>query len=202
MIRKYRDLSLALTILTILSMVQIVNAATPIDIHKSKIEWLGTKVTGQHNGTLKLKKADVTIERGKLSSGQFIFDMTSIQVVDIKDPKRNKSLERHLKNDDFFGVNQYPTAVFEFSQATPIKGASSGEPNYYFKGDLTMKGITHALEFDALVKLKKSKGRASGKILVDRTKYDIRYKSGKFFDGLGDRAIHDEFTISFDVVTR
>ncbi len=177
-------------------------ATTPIDIHKSSVEWLGTKVTGQHNGSLELKKGEVTIENSKLKSGRFIFDMTSITVLDIEDKKWNKKLEKHLKNEDFFGVKNYPAAVFEFSEASPIKNAIKNGPNYHLKGDLTIKGITHALDFDAIVNLKKSRAHAQGKIIVDRTKYNIRYKSGKFFEGLGDKAIHDEFTISFDVVTR
>ena len=177
-------------------------ATTPIDLSKSTVAWVGNKVTGSHNGTLEIQKGEVTIEKGVLKSGRFILDMTSIKVLDIKDEKRNKSLERHLKNDDFFGVHNYPKGVFEFSVASPIKDAQDEAPNYHFKGDLTLKGITHALEFDARVDLKKRGASASGQIIVDRTKYNIRYKSNKFFDGLGDRAIYDEFIITFQVVTK
>ena len=192
--------SLTLLLISIFSLPGL--ASTPIDTQKSKVFWLGTKVTGQHDGSIGMKKGEVTIEDNKIVGGRFIFDMTTIQVLDIKEAKWNKKLEQHLKNDDFFGVQYYPVSVFEFSDATPIKKAQKGEPNYRFKGDLTIKGITHALEFDALVDLKKSKAHASGEIIVDRAKYDIRYKSGTFFEGLGDKAIHDEFTISFDVMTR
>ena len=177
-------------------------AGTPIDISKSTVEWVGNKVTGSHNGSLEIQKGEVTIEKGVIQGGRFILDMTSIKVLDIKDPKKNKSLEKHLKNDDFFGVNNYPKTVFEFGEATPIKGAKKGEANYHFKGELTIKGITHALEFDARVDLKKRGASASGEILVDRAKYNIRYKSNTFFDGLGDRAIYDEFSITFHVETK
>lgn len=177
-------------------------AGTPIDVSKSTVEWVGNKVTGSHDGSLEILKGEVTIEKGTIKGGRFILDMTSIKVLDIKDPKKNKSLEKHLKNDDFFGVNNYPKGVFEFSVATPIKGAKEGEPNYHFKGDLALKGITHALEFDARVDMNKKGATASGTIIVDRTKYNIRYKSNKFFDGLGDRAIYDEFIITFRVVTQ
>ena len=177
-------------------------ATTPIDVHKSSVEWLGTKVTGQHSGILELKKGEITLEQGKLQSGRFILDMTSIKVLDIKDKKWNKKLEKHLKDEDFFGVDNYPVAIFECTSPEPLKGEKKGEPNYRFNGDLTIKGITHALAFDAVVDIKKTKARASGKITVDRTKYGIRYKSGKFFEGLGDKAIHDEFVISFDVITK
>jgi len=200
--KKNKDVNIILTLLMFVLMIQHVNATTPIDIHKSSVDWLGTKVTGQHNGNLELKKGEVTIEKGKLKSGRFIFDMTSIKVLDIEDKKWNRKLEQHLKDKDFFGVKHYPTAVFEFNQASPIKETKKGEPNYHIKGDLTIKSITHALEFNARVDLKKSGSHASGKIIVDRTKYGIRYKSGKFFEGLGDKAIHDEFIITFDVITK
>ncbi|NQT62308.1 MAG: YceI family protein [Candidatus Marinimicrobia bacterium] len=177
-------------------------AGTPIDVKKSTVEWVGNKVTGSHNGSLEIQKGEVTIEKGVIRSGRFILDMTSIKVLDIKDKKKNRSLEKHLKHDDFFGVNNYPKAVFEFAVASPIKGAKDDEPNYHFKGDLTLKGITHALDFDARVDMKKKSASASGQIIVDRTKYNIRYKSNKFFDGLGDRAIYDEFSITFNVLTK
>jgi len=176
-------------------------ASTPIDVKKSTVEWVGNKVTGSHNGTLEIEKGEVTIEKGMIKNGRFILDMTSIKVLDIEDEKWNKKLEKHLKAEDFFGVNNYPKAVFEFAEATPIKGAGADEPNYHFKGDLTLKSITHALAFDARVDINKQGASASGQIIVDRTKYDIRYKSNKFFDGLGDRAIYDEFSITFHVIT-
>ena len=183
-------------------LVQPAKASTPIDVKKSTVEWVGNKVTGSHNGSLEILKGEVILEKGVIKGGSFILDMTSIKVLDIEDEKRNKNLENHLKDDDFFGVNYYPKAVFEFSVATPIKGAKTGQPNYHFKGDLTLKGITHALDFDALVVLNKTGASASGQIIVDRTKYNIRYKSNKFFDGLGDKAIYDEFSISFHVLTQ
>ena len=191
-----------LTTATLLLLVQASFATTPVDVTKSTVEWIGNKVTGSHNGSLEIQKGEVTIEKGMIQSGRFILDMTSIKVLDIKNEKKNKSLENHLKDDDFFGVDYYPKAVFEFAVATPLKGVKEGEPNYHFKGDLTLKGITHALEFDARVDIKKQGASASGQILVDRTKYNIRYKSNKFFDGLGDRAIYDEFSITFHVVTK
>jgi polyisoprenoid-binding protein YceI len=177
-------------------------ASTSIDVKKSSVEWLGKKVTGEHSGSLDLINGVVTIEKGEIKSGRFVLDMTSIKVLDIKDEKWNKKLEKHLKDDDFFGVNYYPKAVFEFNVAAPLENVKEGEPNYHFKGDLTLKGITHALEFDAFVELNKTRARASGQIIVDRTKYNLRYKSNKFFDGLGDKAIYDEFFITFSVQTR
>jgi len=182
----------------LVGIVQPARVATPIDINKSTIEWFGTKVAGQHNGALSLKDGSVNIERGTFTGGRFVFDMSSIKVLDIKDEKWNLKLENHLKSEDFFGVEKHPLAVFEIISATPQKGSDS----YEIKGDLIIKGITHVVTFIAQVDINDSGSHARGKITVDRTLYDIRYKSGKFFENLGDKTIHDEFIITFDVVTQ
>jgi len=177
-------------------------AGTSIDVDNSQIEWLGKKVTGQHNGSLNLKNGEVYIEKGALTGGRFVFDMTSIKVLDIKDPKWNSKLEKHLKNDDFFATDKHPKAVFEFKEATPLKNANAEAPNYAIAGDLTIKGITHVVKFQARVDIDKKQSRAQGEIIVDRTLYGIKYKSGKFFEDIGDRAIYDDFQITFNVVTQ
>jgi len=182
--------------------VQTSLASTPIDLNKSQVEWLGKKITGQHNGNLQLEKGVVEIDNGTLTGGRFVFDMKSIKVLDIEDSKWNKKLEKHLKNDDFFGVKQYPFAVFEITSVVPLKKAGPDDENYELKGELTIKGITHTVGFMSRVDVKSKHSSASGTIIVDRTLYGIRYKSGKFFDGLGDKAIYDDFAISFEVVTK
>jgi len=188
--------------MTTLLLSQVALAGTPIDVNRSKVEWLGEKVMGQHHGNLQLKKGEVEIENRTLLGGRLVFDMKSINVLDIKDPKRKGNLEKHLRDDDFFGVAQYPFAIFEITSAVPIRKAGPGEENYEIQGELTIKGITHAVSFKTLVDIKSKRSSASGKIIVDRTRYGIRYKSGKFFDGLGDRVIYDDFVISFDVLTK
>lgn len=156
-----------LVVLVFLAFPSLIMANTPIDIQKSQIEWLGKKVTGQHDGTLKLESGQVEIQ-----------------------------------DDDFFGVDKYPRAVFEISKAMPLKKVTAEAPNYEISGDLTIKGITHVVQFQARVDIQKQQSRARGDIIVDRTLYGIKYKSGKFFEDIGDRAIYDDFTISFDVMTQ
>jgi len=177
-------------------------AATPIDLTKSQVEWLGKKVTGQHNGTLELKDGQVDIQKDMLKGGRFVFDMTSIKVLDLKEEKWRTKLENHLKNDDFFAADKFPEAIFEISKATRIKNVAPEAPNYRITGDLAIKGITHVVEFDARVDIGPKTSRAQGEIIVDRTRYGISYKSGKFFENIGNQAIYDDFTVSFDVVTR
>ena len=76
---------------------------------------------------------------------------------------------------------------------------ASGKPNYRVTGDLTIKGITHPNTFDVLFWMEGKEARAAATITFDRTKYDIKYRSGTFFPEIGDKAISDAVTLTFDV---
>lgn len=161
--------------------------STPIKIDESKVEWVGKKVTGQHSGDIALKSGDITFEDGRLTGGTFVLDMTSINTTDLKGGGAAK-LNGHLKSDDFFGVANHPTATLEIKSATPASEADT----YNVSGELTIKGITKPITFQAVA----GSNMAKADIAVDRTLYDIKYGSGSFFDGLGDKMIYNVFEIS------
>jgi polyisoprenoid-binding protein YceI len=171
-----------------------------IDVDKSRVLWLGKKVTGAHDGTIDIKSGKVLFKGDTLVSGTIIIDMPSIRVTDIKDADRNKKLELHLKNADFFDVENYAQAKFEFLEAILI-GQDGKRMRYTVEGDLQIKGISHPLSIQIEVSRGAKAASAEGRAIVDRTLYDIRYKSVKFFPTLGDRAIYDDFEISFDLLT-
>jgi polyisoprenoid-binding protein YceI len=101
----------------------------------------------------------------------------------------------HLKSDDFFSVAKFPLASLEVKSVT----AKSGNL-YHFTADLTIKGITAPIEFDAEVNMTSDQVTATGTMVVNRTKYDIKYRSGSFFSDLGDKMIYDDFTLKFKLV--
>jgi polyisoprenoid-binding protein YceI len=101
----------------------------------------------------------------------------------------------HLKNEDFFNVAKFPKSTFEVISVTPKAG-----DEYLVKGKLTIKGITNDVEFPATIKNDGKKLTATAKIIVDRTKYDIRYGSSSFFDNLGNKAISNEFELDLNLV--
>lgn len=169
-----------------------------VDAAKSTITWIGRKVTGSHNGTITLKSGSLNVDGKKVTGGSFVIDMTSIKNVDIKDAEGVAKLEGHLKADDFFGVTKFPTCNFVIT-----KVAGNGA-NVTVSGNLTIKGVTKPLSFPATVAVN-ADGTVSalaGKIIVDRTKYDIRYGSKSFFDSLGDKAIDDEFELNVKLVAK
>jgi polyisoprenoid-binding protein YceI len=161
-----------------------------VDVSKSEINWVGKKVTGQHSGIIKLKEGALVFDGNKLTGGTFTVDMTSITVTDLKAGDGKEDLEGHLKADDFFGSANFPTATLVFKTI-----ATKGNDLYTVTADLTIKGKTNLITFDITAK----GNTATTTLKVDRTKYDIKYKSGSFFDGLGNKAIYDDFELKVDL---
>ena len=164
-----------------------------VDSKVSKMEWVGKKVTGQHNGTVTVDGGEVTVEDGMITGGTLYIDMTSIVVEDIKDPETNGKLKGHLMSDDFFSVENHPKAKLVIT-----KVEKKGD-KYHIHGDLTIKGITSKVEIPASITMENGKLVAIGETEIDRTNYDIRFRSGKFFDDLGDKMIYDNFVVKFKV---
>jgi len=162
-----------------------------INTSKSVISWVGKKVTGQHTGTINFKDGVLNFKKGKLTGGNFTVDMNSVTVTDL-DGKGKTNLEGHLKAEDFFGADKYPTSKLVFKSVKPTKTANV----YTVVADLTIKNITKPVTFDLIV----NNNSATSAFKVDRTKYDITYKSGSVFDGLGDAAIYDDFDLTVNLV--
>ncbi len=168
-----------------------------VNTEKSKIYWTGKKVTGKHTGTLMLKSGTVTVKNGIPTEATIDIDMNTIVVTDIEDPGTNAKLTGHLNSEDFFSTEKHPVGQFTAVEFTPIAGAEGEEPNYTVKGKLTLKGKTDMVTFPAFISVSGDKMVANGKITFDRTKWDIRYGSGSFFDGLGDKMIYDDVDLNF-----
>lgn len=166
-----------------------------VDEKNSTIGWIGKKVTGQHTGNVQIASGEFTVDKKAIKDGSFEIDMTTITVTDVTDPNGNAKLVGHLKNDDFFGVEKFPKAKFVITSVTPKAG-----DEYTIKGNLTIKGITDSVEFPATIKNDGKKITASAKIIVDRTKYGIKFRSTNFFENLGDKAISNDFELDVKLV--
>ncbi len=173
-----------------------------LDATASTFEWNASKVTGKHNGIVAIKSGEFNVKAGAIAAGSFVMDMTSIKVLDITDAETNGKLTGHLNSDDFFSTAKNPEAKFEIVSAEAIQGAAAGAPNYNVKGNLTIKGITKAITFPATIAVTDTEVKASAQFDIDRTEWDIKYGSGKFFQDLGDKMINDAFTVKFNVVAK
>ncbi|TDE18196.1 YceI family protein [Dyadobacter psychrotolerans] len=166
-----------------------------VNASKSELTWLGKKVTGEHTGKISLKEGVITMDGAKLTGGKFVADLTSITCTDLTDKEYNGKLIGHLKSDDFFSVEKHPTATFVVTKVAP---KSAGV--YDVTGNLTIKGITKPTTFPVTVKTTSTGAEATGTLVVDRSKYDIKYNSKSFFENLGDKMINDDFTIDVKLV--
>lgn len=182
----------SLAIALFLSVGMIASAQTKkIDNAKSTAQWVGHKLTGKHEGTVAFQNGALVFKKDKLTGGSFIVDMNSIKVTDIPADQGGTKLEGHLKNDDFFATDKYPTAKIDFKTLT-----GKGNGVYSITADLTIKGKTAPVKFDLTV----GKNSASTAFKIDRSKYDIKYKSKSFFSDLGDNVINDEFDVTVNLV--
>src|SRR6187402_713810 len=162
---------------------------------QSTVNWIGKKVTGAHDGTIAVKEGNFIFNDGKLSGGNVVIDTTSIIILDITDPATNAQSAGHLASDDFFSIEKFPTASLEITKAT-----GQAENNYLIEGGLTIKGITHPVDFNLETNISQNTLKAFGKILIDRTKYDMKFRSGNFFTNLGDTLIYNEFELNVNII--
>ncbi|MGN7724033.1 YceI family protein [Chitinophaga sp. 22620] len=170
-------------------------AVYQVDNQQSKLTWTAKKVTGSHAGAIAVSAGQLDIDKNILKGGSFTLDTRSITVTDITNADMNGKLVGHLKSDDFFSVEKHPTATFVITSAT-----AKGGGNYDVTGNLTIKGITNPVSFPATLTVAGSQATAKATVTVDRTKFDIKYRSKNFFENLGDKAIYDDFTLDVTLV--
>ena len=169
-----------------------------VDIENSDIDWIGRKVTGEHSGTLNLSGGFVIWNGKSITGGKITFDMTSIQNTDIESPEWSEKLEKHLMAEDFFFVDSFPHANLEIKNHRQTVDESS-EVNSQIIANLTIREITHEIIFPLEISQSKSIFYAEGTIDINRTLFNINYKSGTLFENLGDRMIYDDFTVQFSL---
>lgn len=187
-----------ITALCLISSMFILSAFRPVkddlfkvDTEKSTINWSAKKVGGGHTGTVKISDGSLVYSGKTLKGGSFLMDMSSIT-------SDNARVTNHLKSDDFFSSVKNPTSKFEI-----IKVSAAGKDRVSINGNLSIKGITHPLTFQATVKQQKDAVVAiANGIRIDRTKYDIKFRSKTFFGDIGDKAIDDEFELNINLIAK
>jgi len=186
-------LSIAIMSTSILAISAHNHGEKKVNAKVSSVEWIGKKVTGEHSGTIAIKDGSLAFHDGHLEKGTITIDMSSILVTDMEGEYAEK-LKGHLESPDFFDVKNHNTASFEITKVAPSKDGKST-----ITGTLTIKGISHPITFESTNEMKDGKFAAFAELKIDRTLYDIKYGSGKFFEGLGDKMISDEFIIKFKI---
>lgn len=176
--------------LVVFSFTKGISQTYKVDVSKSLIKWEGKKITGEHEGTINFKDGYVVFKDKKLVGGSFTADMKTLVNTDQTGSSKTK-LEGHLRSEDFFSIDKFPTATLVFKSI-----ASKGNNTYLINADLTIKGITNHIQFDLVT----APHKASAELEINRTKYDIKYGSGSYFDDLGDKTIYDDFELNVTLV--
>lgn len=169
-----------------------------LDAAASSFKWHATKVTGEHSGVAKFVSGTVSSDGKSVMGGDAVVDMNSIDATDLTGEYHDK-LVGHLKSEDFFSVAKFPTAAIKVKSMSPIAGSTNAN-NYNVVADLTIKGITNEITFPAIVVANAKQVVVNAEFKINRAKYDVRYGSKSFFEGLGDKAIHDDFDIKVRLV--
>lgn len=168
-----------------------------IESHGSYVHWTGSKVIGgSHEGTIDIKSADFQYEGNVLKRGTILIDMSTLKNTDLEG-EWNDKLVGHLISPDFFAVDSIPEASFAITNSKAI----DAQGNYELTGEMTIKGITKTESFEAHIQNGTNLDVATASIELDRTDYDVKYGSSNFFEGLGDKAISDDFELTIRIET-
>ena len=177
-----------------------------VDPAQSVINWEGYKPTGTHTGTVKISEGTFSMKNGTIESGQFVIDMSTINNTDLEG-KMKANLEAHLKGtadekrNDFFDIRTYPTGSFAVTKVTKLM--NDPEATHIVNGNLTLRDQTKQVSFRAKVEANGDQiTTTSVPFKIDRTEWNIQYKSQKFFDDLKDNFINDEMGIQINLVAK
>lgn len=166
-----------------------------VNTDRSEVEWRAEKVTGEHTGKIRIAEGSLVMSDGQLSGGSFTVDMSTITCTDLIDEGMNQKLVSHLKSDDFFGVEKHPYAELVLTDIKNVAG-----DRYEVHGNITIKGITEEIVFPAKITAGEDGINAGADLVLDRSKFNVRYRSGSFFDNLGDKLIYDEFDLKISLI--
>jgi polyisoprenoid-binding protein YceI len=173
-----------------------VGATFNVDKEASAINWVATKVTGQHNGTISVSNGQLNVLNGEILGGNFTLDIKSITVLDLTGEDKGK-LEGHLRSGDFFDGDQYPTGMFEITAVEPVSG--SADITHNISGNLTLKGVSKSVTIPANVVIAENMVSAITPVFkINRTEWGINYGSG-VIGTAKDKIIHDEISLAINL---
>lgn len=167
-----------------------------IDTKESVVTWKGSMLiaSNSHTGYVYISKGELMIENGQLMGGTVEVDMNTIAD---KNHGSDNKLVAHLKDPDFFDVKKFPVSTIVITRVVSIN-----DEHKKVTGNLTIKGITHPVTFPAKMEVKDGIVKANGKLVIDRTLWDVRYKSGKFYDNLADQTMSDSIEFHINIVAK
>lgn len=182
-----------------------------LDLATSQMTWVGTKKVGdKHDGTFSLTEGKISVKDGQITAGNFVIDIKSLKVMDLKDTTANKKLAGHLLSKDFFEAEKFATASFEITAVAPFKKEegekkddkkdaeySIADPTHTVTGNLELKGVKKSIAFPAKIKIEDGKAEAEAKFNINRKDFGMSYGTE---ESLGDKMINNAVNIGLKLV--
>ena len=166
-------------------------------VDRTELSWIGKEISTKiHTGTLNLSDGTIQIIDENTINGNITIDMSSINVTDLQG-RAKEMLEGHLRSADFFEVENYPNATLNFKSKSYNKLKNLID----FEGQLTIKDISNPIFFSATLIESSPYLKAKSILSFDRSKYNVRFRSGSFFENLGDKLILDDIDVNIVLVT-
>jgi len=150
----------------------------------SKIDFIGSKVTGKHNGSFKDFSGQIDHAGTPENSRVSITIKTDSIETDTPD------LTKHLKTADFFDVAKYPEATFV---STAIKPGGENGATHTVTGNLTMHGVTKAITFPATINVTPDAATVESSFSINRKDFGINYA------GAADNLIRDNVVLTLHI---
>lgn len=166
-----------------------------VQTDQSTLRWTATKelvANYTDTGTFPVS-GQITIDESGLTNAQLTLDIADLNVTSVSGPGGTDRLAEHLRSEDFFAVDSYPTSTL---RTTAITKATASPSTYNITANLTLKGRTNKITFPAMVGMQGDKLIVRADTEIDRTRWNVRYGSDKFFDNLGNNVISDTVGIS------
>lgn len=181
----------------------IADGRRDIDLSESKIEWIGRNLLNRHHGTLAIQSGHLEFRDGLPVGGEFVLDMDSIACTNLAGDALHDVLVDHLRSHDFFDTEIHPEACYRIIDSRRIEGTKAGAPNLRIEGELTLKGKTLPLAFDAVAGFTPEGHAAAQAVFAfDRTHWDVIYGSARFFRNLGMHLVNDLIELHLRILTK
>ncbi len=139
--------------------------ALDVDPATSTFGFIGSKVTGKHEGKFEKFTGKITLADGKAEGGSMTFEVDTTSVkTDAAD------LDKHLKAPDFFDVEKFPKATFV---STAIKAGGENGATHTVTGDLDLRGTKKSITFPVTITITPEKASGKAEFSINRRDFGI-----------------------------